>query len=100
MTTEQPELTTVTSKSQVTIPSGLRKQFDLQEGDRLMAVPTGHGIVLKKVELPSVEEFRRRVEQREEKVGLSLNEVPTWCMSTEASPNEGGPRYQYPYFQR
>ena len=53
MTTEQPELTTVTSKSQVTIPSGLRKQFDLQEGDRLMAVPTGHGIVLKKVELPS-----------------------------------------------
>lgn len=75
MSGTKPELTTMTSKGQVTIPSKLREQFDLGPGDRLMAVPTEHGIVLKKVELPSVEEFQQRVREREGRADLSLDEI-------------------------
>jgi antitoxin PrlF len=75
MSETKPELTTMTSKGQVTIPSRLREQFDLEPGDRLMAVPTEHGIVLKKVELPTVEEFQRRVREREGRTDLSLDEI-------------------------
>lgn len=75
MSGTKPELTTMTSKGQVTIPSKLREKFDLGPGDRLMAVPTEHGIVLKKVELPSVEEFQQRVREREGRADLSLDEI-------------------------
>lgn len=40
-----------------------------------MAVPTEHGIVLKKVELPTVEEFQQRVREREGRADLSLDEI-------------------------
>ena len=75
MSADEPELTTVTSKGQITIPSHLREQFGLEQGTKLMVVPTGHGLVLKKVELPSVEEFERRVEQRETDTNLSLDDI-------------------------
>jgi antitoxin PrlF len=75
MGTDEPEITTVTSKGQITIPSRLREQFNLEKGTKLMVVPTDYGLVLKKLELPSVEQFRQRVEQRAENVELSLEEV-------------------------
>jgi AbrB family looped-hinge helix DNA binding protein len=75
MSTDDPEVTTVTSKGQITIPSRLRKQFGLEKGTKLMVVPTDYGLVLKKLELPSVEEFQQRVEGRAETVDLSMDEV-------------------------
>jgi AbrB family looped-hinge helix DNA binding protein len=75
MTTDDPELTTVTSKGQITIPNRLRKQFGLEQGTKLMVVPTDYGLMLKKLELPSVEEFQQRVEERTETVDLSIDEV-------------------------
>lgn len=72
-TNDQPEIATVTSKGQITIPSSLRERYEIGEGDRLLAVPTEHGIVLKKIELPSVEEFRERVEERE--VDMDMDEI-------------------------
>ena len=75
MSTDDPELTTVTSKGQITIPSRLRKQFGLEQGTKLMVVPTDYGLMLKKLELPSVEEFQQRVEERAETVDLSMEEV-------------------------
>jgi AbrB family looped-hinge helix DNA binding protein len=75
MSTDDPELTTVTSKGQITIPSRLRKQFGLEQGAKLMVVPTEYGLVLKKLELPSVEEFQQRVEERAETVDLSMEDV-------------------------
>jgi AbrB family looped-hinge helix DNA binding protein len=75
MSTDDPEVTTVTSKGQITIPSRLRKQFGLEQGTKLMVVPTDYGLVLKKLELPSVEEFQQRVEERAETVDLSMEEV-------------------------
>lgn len=75
MTDDKPEITTVTAKGQITIPANLRKQYDLEEGDRLIAVPTDYGIVLKKIELPSIEEFKQRVEDRSDDVDLSLTDI-------------------------
>lgn len=70
---EKPDVITVSSKGQITIPSSLRRQYDLEEGDRLIAVPLEEGIMLKKIDLPSVEEFQERVETRE--VELSLEDI-------------------------
>ncbi|WP_255193894.1 AbrB/MazE/SpoVT family DNA-binding domain-containing protein [Natronobeatus ordinarius] len=75
MSTDDPEVTTVTSKGQITIPSRLRKQFGLEKGTKLMVVPTDYGLVLKKIDLPSVEEFQKRVEQRAGTVELSMEDV-------------------------
>jgi AbrB family looped-hinge helix DNA binding protein len=74
-TDEKPEIATVTSKGQITIPSSLRERYEIGEGDRVLAVPTEHGIVLKKIELPSVDEFRERVREREENLDLSMEEI-------------------------
>lgn len=75
MSTDGPEVTTVTSKGQITIPSRLREQFGLDKGTKLMVVPTDYGLVLKKLELPSVEEFQQRVEERAESTDISMDEV-------------------------
>jgi antitoxin PrlF len=75
MSTDEPEVTTVTSKGQITIPSRLRKQFGLEKGTKLMVVPTEYGLVLKKLELPSVQEFQQRVEERADEVDLSMDEI-------------------------
>ena len=75
MSSDDPEVTTVTSKGQITIPSRLRKEFGLKKGTKLMVVPTDYGLVLKKIDLPSVEEFQKRVEQRAETVELSMDDL-------------------------
>ena len=75
MGTDEPELTTMTSNGQITIPSRLRNQYGLEQGTKLMVVPTEYGLVLKKLDLPSVEEFQQRVEERAETVDLSMAEV-------------------------
>jgi AbrB family looped-hinge helix DNA binding protein len=75
MSTDEPEITTVTSKGQITIPSALREQFGLDQGTRLMVVPTDYGLVLKKIELPSVEEFQERVGDREDEIDLSMDDI-------------------------
>jgi looped-hinge helix DNA binding domain, AbrB family len=75
MSTDKPEITTVTSKGQITIPSRLREEFGFEQGTKLMVVPTEHGLVLKRLDLPSVEEFEKRVADREEGVNLSMDEI-------------------------
>lgn len=75
MSADEPEMTKVTSKGQVTIPSRLREEFGYDKGTRLMVVPTEYGLVLKKIELPSVEEFQDRVRERADKTDLTLDEV-------------------------
>lgn len=73
MSKTKPDVVTVSAKGQVTIPSQLREQYDLEEGDQLMVVPTEYGLVFKKIDLPSVEEFEARVRERE--ADVSLDEV-------------------------
>lgn len=99
MSTDEPEVTTVTSKGQITIPSRLRKEFGLEKGTKLMVVPTEYGLVLKKLELPSVEEFQQRVEERTETVDLSMDEVSELVHEARALMNESGSRHERPDFE-
>lgn len=85
MSADQPEVTTVTSKGQITIPSRLREEFGLEKGTKLMVVPTDYGLVLKKLELPSIEEFQRRVESRAEEVSLSMDDIDELVHEARAS---------------
>ena len=85
MSTDDPELATVTSKGQITIPSRLREEFGLEEGTKLMVVPTDHGLVLKKIDLPSVEEFQSRVAERADETDLSLDDVTDLVHDARAS---------------
>ncbi len=85
MSTDDPELATVTSKGQITIPSRLREEFGLEEGTKLMVVPTEHGLVLKKIDLPSVEEFQSRVAERAEDTDISLAEIADLVHDARAS---------------
>lgn len=94
MSTDVPEITTVTSKGQITIPSRLRKQFGLEKGTKLMVVPTDYGLVLKKLELPSVEEFQQRVEERAETVNLSMDEIENSSMRHGNLMNEDRSRHE------
>ena len=73
MSTDNPEVATVTSKGQITIPSRLREEFDISEGTQVMVVPTEYGLVLKKIDLPSVEEFQDHVAERD--ITLSMDEI-------------------------
>jgi antitoxin PrlF len=75
MSTDEPEVTTVTSKGQITIPSRLRERFGFEQGTKLMVVPTEHGLVLKKLDLPSIEAFQERVSERSETVTLSMEDI-------------------------
>jgi antitoxin PrlF len=75
MSDDDPEVTTVTSKGQITIPSRLREEFGLEQGTKLMVVPTDYGLVLRKIDLPSVEEFQQRVADRAEAVDLTAENI-------------------------
>lgn len=86
MSGDDPKVATVTSKGQITIPSRLRDEFGFEEGTKLMVVPTEYGLVLKKIELPSVSEFQERVAERTEETELSLDEVTR--LVHDARPDE------------
>ena len=70
MVEDKPEVATVSSKGQITIPREVRKKFDLEKGDKVLFFSTKHGIVLKKMEIPTVEEFEKMVENSDKKLGL------------------------------
>jgi antitoxin PrlF len=53
----------------------LREQFGLEKGTKMMVVPTEYGLVLKKLELPSIEEFQQRVEERADDIELEMEEI-------------------------
>jgi len=89
MATDEPEVTTVTSKGQVTIPSRLREEFGLEHGTKLMVVPTEYGLVLKKLDLPSVEEFQERVERRADEHTLTMAEIDD-LVHTARSDDDAG----------
>lgn len=72
---DKPEVATVSSKGQITIPNDVRRKFGLEKGDKVLFFSTEHGIVVKKMEIPTVEEFEKMVEESDKKTDLSLEEI-------------------------
>ena len=56
MTTEEPEVTTISEKGQVVIPQSIRKELGIKPKNKFLVYGRGDTIILKKLELPSLKE--------------------------------------------
>lgn len=69
----EPEITTVSSKGQVVIPSALREKLDLKPKTKLLVYGEGDTIIMKKIHLPDLveqwEKIRQIVEERNRRYG-------------------------------
>lgn len=64
------QILTVSSKSQISLPVGIRKLLSIDTGDKLIAYTSGDVIMLKTLKLPTAEEFE-----------VSLDETQKWAAS-------------------
>lgn len=55
---ESMEITTMSSRGQIVIPQGVRDALALAEGVKFLVLGEGDTIILKRLEVPSVQELR------------------------------------------
>lgn len=73
-----PDVLTVSSKGQVVLPSAIRKQLSIKEGDKLATYMADGLIILKRIELPTIDEFKAQLDQAKawaENVGYKEEDV-------------------------
>ncbi|MCQ2401602.1 MAG: AbrB/MazE/SpoVT family DNA-binding domain-containing protein [Lachnospiraceae bacterium] len=59
------QVLTVSSKGQIALPASIRKLLSIDKGDKLVAYATGDVIMLKVLNLPTVEEFEKSLDEAE-----------------------------------
>jgi len=72
------EITTASSKGQIVLPAGLRHELGIRRGVKFAVYGRGDIVVLKKLEMPSVEEFDRltaKMTKLAEKRGIKPSDV-------------------------
>ena len=72
------ELTTLSSKGQVVIPASIRADLKVSGGEKFAVVSDGENILLRRVEMPKVEVFRKLIQRSRtyaRRVGLSQSDV-------------------------
>ena len=73
-----PEITTISTKGQVVIPSHIRQELELEEGSQLVVSRMEDFILLKKVNIPDpTKEFERLVKfgiKHAKKLGIKSEE--------------------------
>ena len=57
------EVTSVSSKGQVVIPDRIRKQMGLTGGSKLIVVTDGTNLLLKPIEEPKLDSFKKLIEE-------------------------------------
>ena len=57
---------TVSSKGQISLPAEIRKELSIVQGDRFAAYASGDTIILKKVQVPTEEEFKHYFDELQE----------------------------------
>ena len=57
------DVLTLSTKGQLVLPSALRKSMSLAFGDKLVAYWSDGAIVLKKLELPSEDDFEKEIDE-------------------------------------
>ena len=65
------EVITVSSKGQISLPSGMRRRMSIKQGDKFAAYEDGEVIMLKPLKVPSEDEFK-----------MWLNEAAEWASAT------------------
>lgn len=72
-----PQVLTVTSKGQISLPINIRKKLSIDTGDSLVIYATNDAIILKTIKLPTVDEFES-----------ALLEAKTWAKSVGYKEND------------
>lgn len=72
------QVLTVSSKGQISLPINIRKKLSIDTGDSLSVYVTDNAIVLKKINLPSVEEFESAIKETQKwakSIGYKENDI-------------------------
>ena len=57
------QVLTVSTKGQIALPAGMRKQLSISAGDKLVAYTNGDSIILKLISLPAAQELEALMDQ-------------------------------------
>ena len=63
---ENIEITSMSSRGQVVIPQNLREKLKIREGEKFVVIGEGNTIILKKLEMPSFDEFDKLLRKTRE----------------------------------
>ncbi len=72
------EVTKLSSKGQVVLPQAIREKLHLSEGVKFVVLGEGDTIILKKIEMPTLERAKRLVKKSRayaKKVGLKKSDI-------------------------
>lgn len=73
---ETIDIGTVSSRGQVAIPSGIRNEMHLKDGERVFFMLQGDTLLMKKVESMSWDEITKPLREAAEKAGMKKSDVP------------------------
>ena len=57
------EVLSVSSKGQIVLPAGIRKRMSIKEGAKLAAYALGDMIMLKLIDVPTEDDFKKSLDQ-------------------------------------
>ena len=75
------QVVTVSTKGQIAIPVSMRRDLDIDAGDKLVAYTSGDVIMLKVLKIPKLDEFEQALNEAQEwakdvgYVGSDVNDI-------------------------
>ncbi len=72
------DIISLSSKGQLAIPADMRKTANLKSGDRFFIYQDGDSFVLKRIRVPSVEDFEKDLEESQawaKEVGMKESDI-------------------------
>ena len=82
------EVTSISSKGQVVIPSKIRHEIGLEEGGKLMILTDGHNLLLKPISAPKLEIFKTLIKESRQaarKTGLTKSRLIKTIKNTRSA---------------
>ena len=72
----ETQVLTVSTKGQIALPAGMRKQLSITTGNKLVAYTNGDCIILKPVTLPVAKELEAKLDKElKDKYGMTDDEI-------------------------
>ncbi|MEK6973932.1 MAG: AbrB/MazE/SpoVT family DNA-binding domain-containing protein [Nanoarchaeota archaeon] len=73
---ESIELGTISSRGQIAIPSNIRNEMDLKEGEKVLFLLSGDTLLVKKVTSKTFSHITKPLKEEARRVGFKESEVP------------------------
>ena len=74
MTTQEPEVTTISEKGQIVIPQSIRKELGIKPKNKFLIYGHGDTIIMKKLDLPNLKQEWDDIFKMMDKKGFKLSE--------------------------